>query len=156
MTSNSEHQKAYRKRKRAIADHQEFEQFIIGTPFSSSTTDEEKYALFKSHRQTMKVKERKLKRAEAARHKYKQDKLKRAHEDPPTKRLKRFASDRNVGDIKDPHKHNINDSLFFHVAEKISSTTPCDTVKSFFFFVMVSPLDKLEGKNLGKSLTNLG
>lgn len=31
MTSNSEYQKAYRKRKRAIADRQEFKQFITGT-----------------------------------------------------------------------------------------------------------------------------
>lgn len=33
MTSNSEHQKAYRKRKRAIADRQEFEQFIASTRY---------------------------------------------------------------------------------------------------------------------------
>lgn len=78
----------------------------------------------------MKVKEHKRKRAEAARRKYKQDKLKReqqTYEDPPPKRFKRLASDRSVGDVKDPHKH-INDSLFFHVAEKISTTTPCVTV----------------------------
>jgi len=59
-----------------IADCQKYEQFIIGTPFSLSTTDEEKYAIFKSNPETMKVKECKCKRAEAALHKYKHDKLK--------------------------------------------------------------------------------
>lgn len=81
MASRAEIQKAYRERKRAADEHREFEQFIqeyiIDTPFNSSITDEEKYAMFKNQREKAKVDERKRKRAKAAREKYKQDKLKR-------------------------------------------------------------------------------
>jgi len=67
MPSYAERQKAFRDRKRAERERREFEQFIINNPLSSSMTDVEKYEQFQSHRQTLKVKERKRKRAEAAR-----------------------------------------------------------------------------------------
>lgn len=65
MTLNAQHQRAFRERKRAEKERHEFEEFIVDTPFSSSTTDEEKYAIYITQRQTAKVDERKRKNAES-------------------------------------------------------------------------------------------
>jgi len=83
MSFNAEYRNAFRERKCADGERGESEQCIIhiiilnNTSISSSTTGVEKYENFQSHRQTVKVDERKRKRAEAARERRKQERLKR-------------------------------------------------------------------------------
>lgn len=74
MTLNAQHQKVFRECKRAEDDEvRAFKQFIIDTPFSSSTTDEEKYAIYKSQRQSANKDEHKRKNAESNK-RYREDK----------------------------------------------------------------------------------
>lgn len=70
------HSESYAERKRVEGERREFKQFIINNPFSSSTTDVEKYEKFQSCRQILKVDERKRKRAEVARERRKKSKQK--------------------------------------------------------------------------------
>jgi len=53
-----ERQKAFRERIRAAAERQEFEKFMIATPSCSTTTEDEKYAMFLYQREIAMYEER--------------------------------------------------------------------------------------------------
>jgi hypothetical protein len=126
----------HRQRKKEKRECEEFNEFLRNTPFSSSTTDNEKFQIFLKKKEEKKLENRKRKHAEKCK-KYRNKKLKTEISLPLTEEQKKKVQKKKKTDVEKVKKCRLKKKLEIEKiqmqTEQISTSEPIITATDIEF-----------------------